>query len=158
MSLAPSLQVNFDGVGLSDTVLIATDAVGVAHLHKIKPGSEVVFDLEFTGIDFTAQVGGVDKYEFRIEFRDTNSQGALLMVGNLPAQTNDDVVVTVDPTGGNTSRVRFTASAAKTAALDNRSGDWGIAVADNDADWQDTWVRGIWQTEPRPVKGLIDVT
>ena len=153
MSLAPSLEVNFDGVGLSDTVLTITDAAGIAHLHKIKPGSEIVFDLKFSGVDITPA-----KYQMRVEFRDTNNQGALLMVGNFPAQAGDDLVITKNPTSSDTERIRLTAPATATAALDNRSGAWGLAIADTTADWQDTWVRGIWQTEPRPVKGLIDLS
>ena len=152
MSLAPSLVVNFDGEGLSDTVLTQT-VDGVAHLHKIKPGSEIVFDLKFTGVDLSPA-----KYEVRVEFRDTNEQGARLMVGNFPAQADDDIVITKDPTSSDNERIRLKASASATANLDNRSGAWGIAIADTTADWQDTWVRGIWQTEPRPVKGLIDLT
>ena len=153
MSLAPSLEVNFDGEGLSDTTLTVTDSEGVAHLHKIKPGSEVVFDLKFTGVDLSPA-----KYEVRVEFRDTNEQGARLMVGNFPAQADDDIVITKDPTSSDNERIRLKAAASATANLDNRSGAWGIAIADTTADWQDTWVRGIWQTEPRPVKGLIDLT
>lgn len=153
MSLAPSLEVNFDGKGLSDTTLTVTDSEGVAHLHKIKPGSEVVFDLKFTGVDLSPA-----KYEVRVEFRDTNEQGARLMVGNFPAQADDDIVITKNPTSSDNERIRLKAAASATANLDNRSGAWGIAIADTTADWQDTWVRGIWQTEPRPVKGLIDLT
>lgn len=152
MSLTPSLQLNFDGVGLSDTLLSDTDAQGVSHLHKIKPGSEVVFDLKFDGVDLTPS-----KYEFRIEFRDTSAEGALLMVGNFPAQAGDDFVITKN-IASDVERVRFKAPATAVVALDNRNGMWGLAVADTNADWQDTWVRGIWQTEPRPVKGLIDLS
>lgn len=148
MSLAPSLVVNFDGEGLSDTVLTQT-VDGVAHLHKIKPGSEVVFDITFTGIN-------VDdlKYVFIIEFRDTSSSGAVLLTsetGQIEVQKNS---VTNPFHGAGTSRIRITIDQIYTALLDDRSGEWGIAVYDSTDGWQDQWVRGAWLTEPRPVKSV----
>jgi hypothetical protein len=149
MSLAPSLQVNFDGVGLSDTVLTTTDAAGVAHLHKIKPGSEVVFDITFTGIN-------VDdlKYVFVIEFRDTSSGGAVLITSETGQIEITKHSVGSNPHGAGQSRIRVIIDQLYTARLDNRSGEWGVSVFDSTDGWQDQWVRGAWMTEPRPVKVL----
>lgn len=144
MSLAPSLIVNFDGEGLTDTQLTVTDADGVAHLHRIKPGSEMVFDVKFTGVDVSSD------YTFVVEFRDTNHMGATLMTS-----TDGDIVITKNPTGADTERIRIQAPAASTAALDNRTGAWGISLYSTPGAWQDLWVQGIWQTEERPVKRVV---